>query len=69
MAPYKKALVLPDMHCPHEDKRTIAAVYAYMESESWDYVINLGDFLDFNCISRWTKDTPRLKMGERMPSC
>jgi hypothetical protein len=44
----------------------MAAVYEYMGAERWDYVINLGDFMDFNCISRWTKDTPRLKMGETL---
>ena len=42
----------------------MAAVYKNMAAERWDYVINLGDLLDFNCISRWTRDAPRLKLGE-----
>lgn len=52
------------MHIPNEDKKTLAAVEQYMADEYWDYYINLGDFLDFNCISRFTENLPGRREGE-----
>jgi hypothetical protein len=52
------------MQVPHEDKRTMRAVEAYMADERWDYYINLGDFMDFNCVSRYVRDLPRQKIGQ-----
>ena len=52
------------MQVPHEDKQTMRAVEAYMASERWDYYINLGDFMDFNCVSRYVRDLPRQKVGQ-----
>jgi hypothetical protein len=64
MRGYRLAIVLPDIQSPHEDVATLGAVESYMADERWDYYVNLGDFLDFNCISRWTADLPRRKLGE-----
>lgn len=64
--PYKLALVLPDMHVPFHDAATLRAVEAYMRDERWDYLINLGDFLDFNSISTHNTGKPRLVEGESL---
>jgi hypothetical protein len=56
MSKIKRAIVLPDPHVPVEDKATLAAVEAYMGECEWDYAIQLGDFLNLDCISRHTKD-------------
>ena len=52
-------LVLPDMQVPYHDKRTLAAVMQYASEYRWDGCINLGDFLDFNEISRWEEGNAR----------
>ena len=54
------------MQCPFEDQVTMRAVEQYMSDVAWDYVINLGDFMDFNCISRWNTGLPGLKAGENL---
>lgn len=58
---YEKWLVLPDPHIPYEDKITYTAIGKYMEDEKWDGLIILGDFLDFNEISKYNQDAPRRK--------
>jgi predicted phosphodiesterase len=59
-----RALILPDIHYPREDKRTMAAVEKYMDSQSWDYLIYLGDVGDFDCISGHNAGKPRLTSGQ-----
>lgn len=51
----KSVIVLPDMQVPYEDRISLSAVEAYMSDTSWDIYINLGDFLDFDCISSFNK--------------
>lgn len=43
---------------PYEDKITLRAVEAYMATRRWDGLINLGDFLDFQEISRYNDGRP-----------
>lgn len=58
---YERWLVLPDIHIPHEDKRTFEALEQYVidvqktrnKFTGW---LQLGDFLDLEELSRWTKD-------------
>ena len=50
-----KVIVIPDMQVPYEDKTALAAVEAYMADETWDEYINMGDFMDFDCISSHNK--------------
>ena len=52
------------MHLPFEDQVTMKAVEAYAADTLWDYYINLGDTLDFNCISRFNDNAPRKKQGQ-----
>lgn len=54
------------MQTPFEDRVTLKAVEKYMGEEYWDYVINLGDFMDFNCISHFNAGLPGLTLGETL---
>jgi predicted phosphodiesterase len=47
----KHVLVLPDIHFPHHDQRTLNAVESYMADNEWDEVVWLGDLIDFDYIS------------------
>lgn len=49
----QQVLVLPDMHIPWEDQKTLWAVERFMADHRWDMVINLGDLMDLGCISHW----------------
>src|SRR3990167_3199515 len=53
-----KVIVLPDLQVPFQDARALRAVEAYMADERWDEWVQLGDFMDFDQISRWNKDKP-----------
>lgn len=47
----KKVVVIPDLHLPYEDKRSVAAVEKYLATQEWDEIIYLGDLIDFDAIS------------------
>ena len=57
--PYKLAVVIPDLHVPHEDKRSVAAVEQYLADEKWDYWICIGDLVDNDAISAFNAGKPR----------
>src|SRR5262245_31731755 len=59
-------LVFGDFQIPYHDTHTLRAVEAYMADHRWDGVINLGDFLDYEGISRWVADAPRKYMHSRI---
>jgi hypothetical protein len=55
---FEKWLILPDLQIPYEDSITLAAVEEYMKdiqasSEPFDGWLQIGDFLDFNELSRY----------------
>lgn len=56
---YKLAVVIPDLHVPHEDKRSVAAVEQYLADERWDYWVCLGDLIDNEAISTFNAGKPR----------
>lgn len=58
MNPYR-VLVLPDIHLPFEDMRTLKAVQQYMGDHRWDEVVYLGDLMDWDFISSHNKDNLR----------
>lgn len=68
MEKISRVLVLPDLHIRAkpggEDKRSLAAVEAYMADHKWDKVIQLGDFMDFNCVSSHNLNNLRAVEGE-----
>ena len=56
----KRVIVLPDTQIPYEDKQTCKAVFKYIKDFQPDEIIQLGDFLDFDCISHWQKGNERI---------
>lgn len=63
----ERVLVLPDIHVRAEKNKVVGvdllswkAVMQYASKYTWDEVIQLGDFLDFNCISSHNKNQLRL---------
>jgi len=57
---YERWLVLPDIHLPYEDKRTMQALENYMvdvQKSRNPFVgwLQLGDLLDLDEISRWNE--------------
>jgi predicted phosphodiesterase len=61
-----RVLVLPDVHIPVEDKKTMAAVEAYMADLQPDEIIYLGDFVNFDCISSHNEKNLRAVEGKRI---
>ena len=59
-----KVLVLSDLQCPFQSKKSLKAVEKYMASQKWDYLIYLGDFLDYFCISKYNDGKPGLIEGK-----
>lgn len=52
-------LVIPDVHVPYHDVRSLTALEGYMKDTRFDEVIYIGDFLDFAQISRFNKGSPK----------
>jgi len=48
---------------PYEDKKSLAAVEKLMK-EPWDEIIQIGDFMDFDCISSHNKNNLRAIQGK-----
>lgn len=61
--PIKKVIVLSDLQLPFEDKRAVDAVEQYMADHKWDEWIQVGDFMDFNYISKWTANNLKVITG------
>lgn len=49
----KNIIVIPDVHIPWDDERTLWAIEQYMARHKWDELIQLGDLMDLGCISHW----------------
>lgn len=50
-SPIRNVLVLPDLQVPYHDVESLAAVEKVMRDYEWHEVIQLGDFMDLDCIS------------------
>lgn len=61
--PIKTAIVLPDLQLPFEDTVAVNAVEQLLKDLRVDYWIQLGDFMDFNYISRWTTENLKVLTG------
>lgn len=61
----EKWLILPDLQYPFEDTRTLEAVLKYAEEQEWDGCLQLGDFMDWEWISKWVTGNNRIKEGKR----
>lgn len=54
-----KAIVLiSDLQVPYHDKRAVANVAKFIKAFKPDEVASVGDEMDFQTISRWSKGTP-----------
>lgn len=60
-----RVIVTPDKQFPLVDELSCRAVRAYMRDHRWDEHIDLGDFMDWDFISRWTADSARATEGKR----
>lgn len=60
--PYK-VIVLPDTQIPFHDGPAMRAVEAYLADERWDEWLQVGDFMDFDQISKFNKNAPRKLEG------
>ncbi len=47
------ALVIPDLQVPYHDEASLRAVEGVMKDYKWDEIIQIGDFMDFDCISSY----------------
>lgn len=64
MAKAKRAIVIPDLQCPFHDERSLKAVKKYISDNEWDWMIILGDFLDYYCISGFNEGNPGTLEGK-----
>lgn len=49
-------LVLPDIHVPVHDAKSIDAICDYASLHHWDFCLQLGDFLDMESLSRFSRN-------------
>lgn len=61
-----KVIVLPDMQVPYQNDHALRVVEEYMADHTWDYYINIGDFIDVEGISHFNKEKPRLSWGKEL---
>lgn len=61
-----KVIVLPDLQVPYHDKRSLKAVEKYMADNTWDEYVNLGDFMDLDCISSHNANNIRQVEAKRI---
>lgn len=59
----KTAIVLPDLQLPYVDSIALNAVEKLIADYKWDYWIQLGDFMDFDYISKWTEKNLKVITG------
>lgn len=62
----RTAIIIPDMQVPFHDQETMKAVEKFMAAHRWDVYLNLGDFMDFDMISKFNKEALRLLEGRRI---
>lgn len=60
---YALWLVEPDTHIPEHDRQAIDAVEQYAADERWDGWVHLGDLIDNEAISDFSRDYPRKRMS------
>ena len=62
----KKAVLLPDLHYPHYEKRVFDAVSEFVSDYQPDQLVYMGDQISLDCISSWNVRKPLLKEGCRV---
>src|SRR5436305_13630025 len=66
MKDIERWIVLPDLQVPYHDKRSLAAVEKLMADFRFDGYLQIGDFMDFDCISSHNKNNLRAVEGKRL---
>lgn len=61
-----RVIILSDCQVPYEDKKTLAVVEKYMADHKWDEWVQVGDFLDFDCISKYNAEAFRNVENKRL---
>lgn len=53
----RRILLWPDTHVPAHDKRILRSLIAFVKDYQPDEIVHIGDLMDYNAPSRWSKDT------------
>lgn len=53
---FKTALIYGDVHAPHHNEVAIKSILKLADDVKFDMLINIGDFLDYGCISHWNQN-------------
>jgi hypothetical protein len=62
----QRTVLLPDIHHPHYEQRTMEAVDQFIFEYNPHELIYMGDQITLDCISSWNKRKPLLKEGKRL---
>jgi len=62
----QKTVLLPDIHHPHYEERTMEAVNRFIFDYDPDELVYMGDQISLDCISFWNRNKPLLKEGQRL---
>ena len=60
MSRLEKVLIIPDVHCPYEDKKAWALMMKAMRDWSPHHIVVMGDFIDCYSVSSHSKDPNRV---------
>lgn len=50
-------MLWPDTHVPCHDKRILRSLITFVKDYQPDEIVHIGDLMDYNAPSRWSKDT------------
>lgn len=62
----KTEICLADLHIPYHDPDIVSAVLKYAKDINPDYVVYLGDLIDFYQISKWVKNPEEYTVDEEL---
>lgn len=57
----KSLIAIPDLHYPHADEELVEKVASLIQLEKFDIIVQLGDVLDFEKLSRFKYDPVKAK--------
>jgi predicted phosphodiesterase len=63
---FKKYIIVGDIHVPEQDDYAMNAVFKLMKHEKFDGIINLGDYMDFNSVSKYSRGKLKTLEGQRL---
>jgi len=63
---YKRILVISDMHLPYQHKDSIRFLKEIKKEFKPDFVVNIGDLLDFHAINMHTHDPDLYSAGHEL---